>query len=216
MATAITEAAWQQIAEDGAAALSLRAISRRLGITAPAIYNYFPSRDELVTALVIEAFESLADRLDAAVQAGEGDPREQVREVGLAYRRWAIGYPQRYQLIFGPPLPGYEVPREEVLPSSSRALGVLASVVAASRRAGTLETRGIPDSEIGDQAYFAHFEAFDLPIDTLTLTVAVLIWSVLHGVVSLELTGNMLGADGQALLEYELKAIQGQFFGSRD
>jgi AcrR family transcriptional regulator len=213
MGERITEAAWRQIAEDGAAALSLRAISRRLGITAPAIYNYFSSRDELVTALVIEAFESLADALAEAAQTRGDDPRERLRQVGLAYRRWAVNYPQRYQLIFGPPLPGYEVPREKVLPSSSRALGVLANLVSASRQAGTLKEGGIPASKIGDQAYFDHFDALGLSIDAKTLTAAVLIWSVLHGIVSLELSGNMLGADAEALLEYQLTVVQGQFFG---
>ena len=58
---AIKETTWKQIAEDGAAALSLRAIARELKITAPAIYNYFPRRDDLVTALIVDAFTSLAD-----------------------------------------------------------------------------------------------------------------------------------------------------------
>ncbi len=53
---AIKETAWKQIAEFGAPALSLRAIARALNITAPAIYNYFPSRDHLVTALMVDAF----------------------------------------------------------------------------------------------------------------------------------------------------------------
>ena len=65
---AIKETAWQQIAEKGAAALSLRAIARQtLGITAPAIYNYFPRRDDLVTALIVDAFTSLGESQKEAI-----------------------------------------------------------------------------------------------------------------------------------------------------
>lgn len=212
MARSIKEAAWQQIAADGAPALSLRAIARMLGITAPAIYNYFDSRDALVTALVIEAFDSLADSLSRAAQSLSQRPMDQLRAVGSAYHRWALNHPQRYQLIFGPPLPGYRVPRERVLPSSSRALGILIRIVEESQESGHLNLVGIPAARIGDEAYFEHLRSLGLEGDDLGLTVAVLIWSVLHGLVSLELSGNMLGADGEALLDYELKLIEAQLF----
>src|SRR5512138_1916677 len=87
---AIKETAWKQIAEFGAPALSLRAIARDLKITAPAIYNYFPDRDSLVTALIIDAFTSFGDsQLEArdALPANDLDGRFQA--IGLAYRDWA-------------------------------------------------------------------------------------------------------------------------------
>lgn len=212
MAESIKAAAWNQIAADGAPALSLRAIARQLGITAPAIYNYFASRDELVTALVIEAFDSLADSLVQATQSRSNGPRDRLRAVGLAYYQWALSHPQHYQLIFGPPLPGYSLPRQRVLPSSSRAIGVLIRMVEASRESGNLNRAGIPESRIGDEAYFEQLKSLGLEADNLGLTVAVLIWSVLHGLVSLELSGNMLGADGEALLDYQLTMMEAQLF----
>src|SRR5512137_75251 len=86
----IKETAWRQIAESGAASLSLRAIARELGITAPAIYNYYPSRDELVTALIVEAFTSLAEMQEDSL-TGLAEDRRAVRlsVLGLAYREWA-------------------------------------------------------------------------------------------------------------------------------
>jgi AcrR family transcriptional regulator len=97
----IKDTAWQQIAENGAAALSLRAIARSLNITAPAIYNYYPSRDDLVTALIVDAYTSMGDTQYAALQAGPvGDHRARLMALGLAYRQWAVTYPQRYQMIF--------------------------------------------------------------------------------------------------------------------
>ena len=108
---AIKETAWKQIAEFGAPALSLRAIARELKISAPAIYNYFPDRDALVTALVIDAFTSFGDsQITARDSLPEEDLIGRFRAIGVAYRNWAHTYPQRYQLLFGTPIPGYETP----------------------------------------------------------------------------------------------------------
>ena len=108
---AIKETAWNQIAEFGAPALSLRAIARALNITAPAIYNYFPDRDALVTALIIDAYTSFGDFQLAARDTIPADQLiERLKAIGEMYRQWARTYPQRYQLIFGTPLPGYQAP----------------------------------------------------------------------------------------------------------
>src|ERR1051326_3182084 len=120
---AIKETAWKQIAEFGASALSLRAIARELKITAPAIYNYFPSRDDLVTALIVDAFTSLAESQKQAVASISGNKLEaRLSALGIAYRDWAIAYPQRYQLIFGTPIPGYEAPEQITLPAAAPSL----------------------------------------------------------------------------------------------
>jgi len=117
----IKETAWRQIAEFGAPTLSLRAIARELGITAPAIYNYFPRRDDLVTALIIDAYTSFGDSQLAARDAVPADELVgRVMATGLAYRQWALDYPQRYQLIFGTPIPGYTAPMAQVFPAAAR------------------------------------------------------------------------------------------------
>lgn len=207
----IKEAAWQQIAADGVQALSLRAIARRLGITAPAIYHYFPSRDELVIALVIEAFDSLA-KAQASATASTAEAFAQLQAIGLSYRSWAISNPQRYQLIFGAPLPGYQLLRKQVLRSSARAISELVSVIEVLRRLDRLKSGKLPDVKIGDKTYYKQLQETGIEADKLSLTVAVLIWSRLHGLVSLELSGNLPDADGEALLRYELSAIHKQFF----
>ena len=132
----IIAAAWEQIAREGAPALSLRAIARSLHITAPAIYNYFPDRDALVTALIIEAYQSFGEhQLEARDMFPVDDLDNRLMAIGLAYRTWAITYPQRYQLIFGTPIPGYSAPFEEVFPSATRSLSALVSVIEAYRQA---------------------------------------------------------------------------------
>ncbi|MGA7604879.1 MAG: TetR/AcrR family transcriptional regulator, partial [Anaerolineales bacterium] len=142
---AIKDAAWKHIAKEGAPALSLRAIARDLKITAPAIYNYFPDRDALVTALIIDAYTSFGDsQLAARDEVSPDDLVRRMNAIGMAYRQWAHKYPQRYQLIFGTPIPGYHAPIMEVMPSSARSLSVLVSVVEQLRLAGKLKIKSFP------------------------------------------------------------------------
>lgn len=211
---AIKTTAWEQIAENGAAALSLRAIARELRITAPAIYNYFPCRDDLVTALIIDAYTSFGDSQLAARDAlPEADATGRMRAIGLAYRQWAITHPQRYQLIFGTPIPGYEAPLMEVLPSAARSLSALVSVIESLRTAGQLQVEDFPQIMPGHEAEFEVWKNYGGEADILSLSVAMIIWSRVHGLVSLEIAGNMppFGPDGDALYRYELDAIQQQF-----
>ena len=119
----IKETSWKQIAREGAPALSLRAIARELNITAPAIYNYFPSRDDLVTALIVDAFTSLGEsQKDSIKSIPASKPAVRLSKLGLEYREWALTYPQRYQLIFGTPIPNYEAPPDITLPAAAWAL----------------------------------------------------------------------------------------------
>jgi AcrR family transcriptional regulator len=211
---AIKETAWRQIAEKGAPALSLRAIARELGITAPAIYNYFPNRDALVTALIIDAYTSFGDwQIEARDAVPAENLSERLKATGLAYRNWALTYPQRYQLIFGTPIPGYEAPHEKVMPSAARSLSALVSVIEGLRAEGKLNAPGFPEV---NQEYKFSFEAwknYGGSVDLLSLSVAVLIWARVHGIVSLEIAGNLppFGPEGDGLYIYELEAIKRQF-----
>jgi AcrR family transcriptional regulator len=211
---AIKETAWKQIAQFGAPALSLRAIARELNITAPAIYNYFPDRDALVTALVIDAFTSFGD---CQLEARDKFPREQILErflaTGVAYRQWAITYPQRYQLIFGTPIPGYEAPVMEVLPSSARSLSALVSVIDDLRIAGRLKAENYPVIKFPSEEMFSAWKACAGDYDILSLSVAMLVWSRVHGLVSLEIGGGLppFEGEGNALYLYELESIRKQF-----
>jgi len=211
---AIKETAWKQIAEFGAAALSLRAIARELGITAPAIYNYFPDRDALVTALIIDAYTSFGDSQFAARDAiPVEDLPARMMAIGLAYRDWALTHPQRYQLIFGTPIPGYAAPMEQVLPSAARSLSALVSVVDGLRAAGKLNALAFPAVKAEYKLGFEMWKKFGGDYDILSLSVAVLIWARVHGIVSLEIAGNLppFGADGNALYRYEMRALENQF-----
>ena len=212
---ALKETAWKQIAEYGAPALSLRAIARELKITAPAIYNYFPDRDALVTALIIDAFTSFGDsQLAARDSVRNNDPRKKLASIGLAYRKWAHTYPQRYQLIFGTPIPGYKAPVEKVFPASARSISALFSVVEELRLAGKLSTSSVPTVNDKYRAYYEQWRTYSGDVHPLSLFVAMNIWARVHGIVSLEIQGNLppFGENGNALYLFELQAQARQFF----
>ena len=210
----IKETAWNQIAAFGAPALSLRAIARELKISAPAIYNYFPDRDALVTALIIDAYNSFGDsQLQARNALADHDVQGRMRAIGIAYRTWALAHPQRYQLIFGTPIPGYVAPMMEVLPSAARSLSALVSVVEELRAAGRLNVRSFPEVKEEYKHEFETWKSFGGEADILSLSVAMIIWARVHGIVSLEIAGNLppFGASGDELYFYELDSIAQQF-----
>jgi AcrR family transcriptional regulator len=186
---AIKDTAWKQIAESGASSLSLRSIARELGITAPAIYNYYPSRDDLVTALIVDAFTSLAEAQETSI-TGLAENRRAVRlsALGLAYREWAVTYPQRYHLIFGTPIPNYTAPEEVTLPAAAQALVPLIRAIQDLASAGELRTERMakmsPKLKSMLQAWSKSAGGFDYEV----LYLALVIWSRVHGLVMLEIT----------------------------
>lgn len=211
---AIKVTAWKQIAEEGAPALSLRAIARALHITAPAIYNYFPTRDDLVTALIIDAYTSFGDTQIAARDAVPvEDLVSRMKAIGLAYRNWAMTHPQHYQLIFGTPIPGYEAPLKQVLPAGARSMSALVDVVEALRVAGKLKSEGFPEVSHAYKPQFEIWKTYGGEVDLLSVSIAMLIWARVHGIVSLEIAHNLppFGTNGDDLYLYEMDSISRQF-----
>ena len=187
---AIKGTAWTQIAEFGAPALSLRAIARALKITAPAIYNYFPSRDDLVTALIVDAYNSLGDSQEGALANLSMEGHEaRLSALGLAYRQWAVTYPQRYQLIFGTPIPNYHAPDKMTLPVSVRALAPLIQVLQSAHEAGNLHVERLATLTPRLQSMLTEWQKFEGRSDAEALYLALVIWSRVHGLVMLEI-GN--------------------------
>lgn len=212
--SAIKETAWKQIAEYGTSSLSLRAIARDLGITAPAIYNYFPRRDDLVTALIIDAYTSFGD---SQIEARDALPLEDINgrfiAIGVAYRQWALLYPQRYQLIFGTPIPGYLPPLEQVFPSGARSMSALVSVVEALRVKGKLNVENFPQITPGFEAGIEAWKKFGGEVEVLSISVSILIWSYVHGLVSLEISAGLqsFGLNGDELYMFALRQMSQQF-----
>jgi AcrR family transcriptional regulator len=185
---AIKETAWKQIAERGAPTLSLRAIARELDITAPAIYNYFPRRDDLVTALVVDAFNSLGEsQKDSIRDLPAKDFAARLTTLGLAYRDWAITYPQRYLLIFGTPIPAYEAPADITVPAAAWALVPLIETLQAISMAGSLRVERSAPLTPELRSMLESWSQFTGGTDVEVLYAALVIWSRVHGLVALEI-----------------------------
>ena len=198
----ITASARRQLAEQGAAALSLRAVARDLGMVSSAVYRYFASRDELLTALIIESYDALgAAAEEAAVASRRRAPRHRWVAVATAIRAWALAHPHEYALLYGSPVPGYAAP-EDTTRAGTRASFALLSVVrdaAASRPLEPALPVTVPASLPADLRTLR--ETVDLQIDD-RVTVAVLAaWTQLFGLLSFELFGQTRGVvtDADAL-----------------
>ncbi len=189
----ITEAARRQLAQVGAAALSLRAVAREVGMASSAVYRYFPSRDDLLTRLIIDGY----DAVGAAVEAAD-DPAAPVAErwaaVCGAVRDWARAHPHEYALLYGSPVPGYAAPRDTV-PAASRVGVVLGRILGDAARAGLLTGDGVGREPglLGDAA--VEILGQGAPgIDDAVRVRALLAYCALFGAVSFELFGQLVGS----------------------
>jgi AcrR family transcriptional regulator len=204
----ILAVAQKRLAEHGTAGLSLRAIARDLHITAPAIYNYFRRLDDLLTALIVAAFTSLGDALEAGFESRPAtDYVGRVKATGLAYRSWAIAHPELYNLIFGTPIPGYTAPSEITTPAAARSLGVLISALDAALQAGRLPVR---ETMLNSQpALLSQLEAWrqlaHSAAHPYSHYLALITWMRVHGLVSIELYHQLPPPmDGAMLYQLEM------------
>jgi AcrR family transcriptional regulator len=214
----IKEEARRQLAVCGADGLSLRAVARSLGMVSSALYRYFPSRDDLLTALIIDAYNAVglaAEAAEAAVgPAGAGDACGRWAEACRSVRSWALDHPHEYALIYGSPVPGYRAPSETVGPASRVPLAfiaVLRDAVAAgavSESAAGPLTWPPPDGPLAAQA--AALAAATSPQSAAVppdmLVRAVIAWTQLFGMISFELFGQFAGTfePADAIFEYTI------------
>ncbi|AVH60327.1 MULTISPECIES: TetR/AcrR family transcriptional regulator [Streptomyces] len=188
---AIKDAARRQLAAEGAAKLSLRAVARELGMASSALYRYFPSRDDLLTALIIDAFNSLGESAEAAHDnAAEAGPAQRWIAVCEAVRGWALGHPHEYALIYGSPVPGYTAP-EDTVPAASRVGLVLIDIVRDAHQGLGLAKPPLPAELAPEAVRMAADFAPDLTPETVTALVAA--WAQLYGLVGFELFGQFNG-----------------------
>jgi AcrR family transcriptional regulator len=129
----ILRVAGEHLAHRGAAALSLRAVARDLGMTPSALYRYVADRDDLLTLLIVDSYTSLADAVEAALaKATPAEPTDRFRTIARTTRSWALDHPHRYALIYGSPVPDYRAPAERTNDAGTRVptllLGVLADL----------------------------------------------------------------------------------------
>ncbi|WP_289009493.1 TetR/AcrR family transcriptional regulator [uncultured Thermomonospora sp.] len=195
----IVELARRHLATEGAAGLSLRAVAREMGMASSAIYRYFPSKDDLLTTLIIEGYTALGravERADAGCDPADHGGRW--RAACRAVRDWALAHPHEYALLYGSPVPGYRAPQDTVAPAL-RATLVFCRIVADAHRAGVLAAppgaataeQGFPAAVAEDLERVRRQVMPGLPDEVIMR--AMTAWSGVYGWVSFELFGQFNG-----------------------
>jgi len=173
-----------QLEAGGPSAVSLRGISRAVGMSAPSLYTYFASLGDLFTELIVQSFDSLAATITDALEAAENDVLENRLAVGpRAYRAWALANPQRFNLVFFDQIAGYKAPPDG--PTVDAQVAVLGPIAAVYAEASGLE----PD-------------ALDTRGDDLNGFLA--FWGAFHGLVALEVNHHLDWVDPETVFEQRL------------
>ncbi len=205
----IKDTARRQMAREGAAALSLRAIAAEMGLTAPALYRYYPGRDELITALIVDAFHALGDALEEARRIPPPTAyADQFVAMMTAYRAWALDHPADFTLIYGTPLPHYHAPEVVTDPAVRRSLAPLLALLIAAWQAGAIHPEAayeaapptlrerfgamLPGGAGGEAAMAALHAGF-------------VVWTHLQGLIMLELFGHIAPVVGDPAPFYDFE-----------
>lgn len=191
----ITRIGREHLATHGAAALSLRAVARDLGVVSSAVYRYVASRDDLLTLLVIDGYTELGAEVDTAVGGlPAADHRGRLHALARAVRTWALREPARYALLFGSPVPGYHAPAERTTGPGTRVIVALVGIIEDAQRAGALT---VPDEAV-DPALSVDLDRIRAEMGLIVpdelLARGVLVWAALFGAVNFEVFGQY-GAD---------------------
>ena len=193
----IKEEARRQLAASGAQGLSLRSVARELGMVSSALYRYFRSRDELLTALIIDAYDALGAAAEAASSGlPAAEARGRWRAACTAIRSWAVANPHEYALIYGSPVPGYQAPQATVAPAIrvSRVLGSIVAEASTARRHPRARPPGHPVlPELARQTAIVA-DAIAPGVGDATIARALIAWTQLFGMISFELFGQFVGA----------------------
>lgn len=206
----IKELALRQMAESGAAQLSLRRIARDLGMVSSALYRYFPSRDHLLTALISDAYSDLADALAAA---DAPCAREAIRKrwitCCLTMREWAMHDPHRFGLIYGTPVPGYRAPQETTV-SAERVMIAFTAIIDSAAQGGAWGGQKFPPvkSVLRSELQVAgSLLGKDIPPPVLARAIAGMAQVI--GMINLELGGHFVGGfePAESLFAYTVERL---------
>jgi AcrR family transcriptional regulator len=186
------------LVNDGPEAVTLRAIARQLGITAPALYRYYSSREDLVRHVQMDICADLADEL-TAVLAGipDADTAAQVMAICRRFRVWALEHPREFAMVFATPV---GAPHELRTDPFGQIFLSVAGQVLTSRQLKVLRDDEVPEAMRPDlEAFRAEMQTtieqtgMPLPADLLGIGTAYMIltfWVRLYGQVALEVFGH--------------------------
>ena len=187
----ILTVARRHLAEGGAASLSLRAVAREVGMVSSAVYRYFPSRDELLTRLIVDAYTAVADAAEAADAAVDrGDLVGRIVGAATAIRRWAVANPHEYALVYGTPVPGYAAPQDTIDPALRVTL-IFTSVLVDGVAAGDVAAEDRIETTRGVRKDFANIRSVAPGVPDGVLSRGLILLTQLFGHISYELFGHL-------------------------
>ncbi len=208
----IKRAAREQLATDGAN-LSMRAIARELGLVSSALYRYFPSRDELLTALILDAYGELAAAAtDAEATADRADPPARWRALCHGIRDWALAHPHEYALLYGTPVPGYDAPPDTIEPAT-QPLRLMIAILRDAVDLGLAQPRTdapVAEPLLTNLADLGRRPGFQggTPHEMVRLSMA---WTEVFGALSFEVFGRLqrTGLDHAAWYAHQVEVLIG-------
>jgi AcrR family transcriptional regulator len=189
----IKQIAYQQMAQQGTASLSLRGIAAEMGMSAPSLYNYYSNRDDLVTDLIVDSYTHQAETLEqASASCQTQETIVCLLTTLLAYRQWAVEHPTEFTLIAGTPIPGYVAPVEQTLPLGRRSTKVLLDLLQRAWDEHLLRLHqslpAITTDTFNDEFLaWCREQGYALPVVTLFLEC----YAFLQGVIALEVFGHL-------------------------
>ncbi len=208
----IKQIAHQQMAEKGTAAVSLSAIARQMEMSTPALYRYYASRDDLITALIADAYNDLANELE---KADGSFPVEEYAQrlwrVLMSYREWALAHPIDFRLIYGNPIPGYHAPEDTTTPPARRGFAVILGILAGALDAGALKPQPehlqLPEGLLVGLPVMAGQASVHL--QPVIVYIGIQGWTRIHGMLMLELFGHVqtLVSDTGKLYQHEISHL---------
>lgn len=193
------------LAEKGAPGLSLREVAREMDVVSSALYRYFPTRDDLLTALIVDAYNDLGAFTErAAARAAGDDPRRQLHAAAAAIRKWARSNPHEYALLYGSPVPGYQAPQFTVEPAARVAMVLVGVITDAWRQANAAgggtddssELKGVLESRTMDEVMPGLAESLRV--------LSLMVWAQIFGCISFELFGHYKGTVRNATRFFEI------------
>jgi AcrR family transcriptional regulator len=184
----IKEVARSLMRQHGAADVRLSAIAKQMGMTAPALYNYFAGRDALIEALTADARRELAAEVAAAGEScADDDVGARWLAMGTAYRRWARREPEQFGLVFAPPMRPHQRLGEASTQDAALALSHLAGLFIRAAQSKTLRVPLV--REAADDVHVCAASTFPELVDLVpaaTFQAMLQAWATVHGFTCLD------------------------------
>lgn len=213
MTEQIKQSARRQLVLEGPD-ISLRAVARDLGVVSSAVYRYFASRDELLTALIIDAYDALGAAAEQAeARAARRDLSGRWFALGRSIRGWAVANQHEYALLYGSPVPGYAAPQDTIGPAA-RPVWVLTAILRDGVVRGELAARPgerLPRAVRADLENITTADPGFAGLPAAVLARGMTAWAQLFGSLSFELFGRLTNGvtDYEAYFDHQLKAMAG-------